>query len=91
MKALLLALVFVACSPAPTPVEPKVGVDAAPEPCAAACETLKFVGCPEGASPNCVRACAKQSALERTPVACWAAAHSRDEARACGQLRCIPY
>ena len=59
-------------------------------PCGRACSNLKALGCPEGKSSLCYRACVKQASLERIPVTCWTNAKTQDAARACDRLRCLP-
>lgn len=56
--------------------------------CSRACLHLRDLGCPEGASPTCAKACTGRAELFETPAACWSAASTPAEARACGGLAC---
>lgn len=56
--------------------------------CSRACLHLRDLGCPEGRSPTCAKACTGRAELFDTPAACWASASTPAEARACGGLAC---
>ena len=59
-------------------------------PCGKACTNLDAIGCPEGALKNCYRGCVTAATHVRVPTGCWAGARTREEARWCGLLRCVP-
>lgn len=88
----LIGLVTLALTLAACPREfppPDLRGDAGPEGCARACDVLRASACPEGSpSPGgvpCLAVCQNAPAL--LPVACVAAASSRDAVVACG-VRC---
>lgn len=71
-------------------VFPDDSPQAATSPCGKACANLKTLGCPEGKSKLCYRACVKQASIEKVPIVCWQSAKTQDAARACDRLRCLP-
>ncbi len=97
-------LVLAGC-PGPAPVSPPRELDAgkvfgadspepeADSPCSQACETLRRVGCPEGAPSSQGETCAavcRRAILDgyHLPATCIAAADSKEAVRACGRVRC---
>ena len=84
---------------APAPVEPDVIIvvppDAHPalidaaDACMSACDNLEALGCPDGVDQlACLIACRHivSSRLTTIDLACITSAHSKAEARACGQV-----
>lgn len=57
-------------------------------PCGRACTNLSAIGCPEGQLRSCYRGCVSQATQVRVPATCWAEAKTKEQARACGLLRC---
>jgi hypothetical protein len=58
-----------------------------------ACANLRRIGCPEAQGSigglSCAVIIVRASALRPLPLACWTAAATVSEAKACGALRCI--
>lgn len=79
--------------PCPTDAAPSPPMTADEKACAAACEHLRTLGCPEGhgslGGEPCMVTCERANALRPLPLACWADAGDVDAARGCGSLRCI--
>ena len=93
LSALLLSALLVACPLRnPVPVEPDYPDSTAAGSCEAACKRLSELGCPEGrnseSGASCVNVCGTAGRLRKLPTSCWANAKSKEEARACGALRC---
>lgn len=94
-------LIAAGCYDASKPLPPHFPDYPAPAPfgteldrtCAAACERLRALGCPEGSGSlggePCTVTCARASSLRPLPAACWAEAGTTADAKACGALRCI--
>lgn len=66
---------------------------AASSPCGRACETFRALGCSEGeptpkTQTSCYRTCLHAASLRKLPAGCWARAKTKEELRACGQVRC---
>lgn len=93
MKSLLvLALVLASCASCPaSSSEREVGCapapTVAPSTARSACDTLAALGCREGLG-ECVVGIDRLQQLGSPPLACWSAAKSKSEARACGRLDC---
>lgn len=62
-------------------------------PCGKACANLARIPCREGytndAGVTCYRGCVTMAEYQRVPTTCWALAKTKEEARACGGLRCL--
>lgn len=75
----MLVTLASACPPSPQPPVTDTG-------CAGACENLERLGCGiQGCEPACTKA---QGTLTDIHPACLARAASKEEARACGSVRC---
>lgn len=95
--SLAAALLFVAvtiagCPNPPPPVPPPPGYDGGEEldasraTCGRACENLAHLGCAIG---DCEVACQKsQGTVTDLHPACLAKAQTKEEARACGSVKC---
>lgn len=86
LAATCTPLLLAGCQPVVGPVVPSPD-GGAPAETPAVCDNLTALGCKEGGS-HCPDGVKKLSALTRPPLACWAGAKSKAEARACGQLEC---
>lgn len=99
LAAMLAIVSIAACYDATKPLPPYQPIGPGPGPveladaCVRACANLAALGCPEGSGSlggePCSVTCQRASELRPLPVACWAAATSTAEAKACGSLRCI--
>lgn len=61
--------------------------------CEDACAHLRDLGCPEGqgslGGEPCSVTCQRATELRALPLACWSAAKTQADAKACGSLRCV--
>lgn len=92
MRLIAVVLVSALAAECPAKLSPRPVGDAAPDggSCAAACETLRGLGCPEGRAPNCVEVCNHAEATRLTELhpGCLTAATSKAAVRACGGVAC---
>lgn len=90
-----IAMVMFGCTPASAPEQSRqadAGSDdtsQAPSSCTLACRNLKELGCPEGESPSCTKACNVLVMLEGVDVSCWTNAETKDDLEECEGIRCI--
>ena len=95
LLAMLMLVSIAACYDATKPLPPYQPIYGPPPAddqsggasCAAACSRLLELGCPEGEGA-CAATCSRASELRSLPLACWAAAKTKADAKACGSLRC---